>query len=49
MKATAGDFVAGVFFVALIYVLVRPNSAATAAVKLFSDAMVSLVRTVTDM
>lgn len=43
------DWIAGIFLVALIYILVRPQSKAAEFVDLFSKAMVALVRTVVDM
>lgn len=49
MKATIGDVLAGVFVVALVYVLVRPRSKGAEAVKLLGDVLTSLVRTVTNM
>lgn len=49
MRASLGDWVAAFFLVVIIYVLVRPNSAAAATVDLFSKAMASVVRAVTDM
>lgn len=49
MKSVLGDWVAGIFIVALIYVLVRPRSAAADAVTLFSKGMAAIVRNVTDM
>jgi hypothetical protein len=47
MKRHAADVVAAVFLVALVYLLVRPRSAAAAAVKGISDALVALVTTAT--
>lgn len=44
-----GDWVAALFLLAIVYILVRPNSAAADAVDLFSKAMASIVRAVTDM
>lgn len=49
MKAMVADLVALVFFVAIIYVLARPRSAAVDAVNAFSGAMVALVRTAVDI
>ncbi len=48
-RASAGDWAGAFFLVVIIYVLVRPSSAAAAAVDLFSKAMTSIVRGVTDM
>lgn len=48
-RAQVGDWIAGIFLVVIIYVLVRPSSAAASAVDLFSKAMASIVRAVTDM
>lgn len=49
IKGSIGDWIAGLFLLVIIYVLVRPNSAAADAVDLFSKAMASIVRAVTDM
>ena len=49
MKASVGDFLAAIFLLALVYVLVRPRSRASEAVRLFGDAVASLVRTVTNL
>lgn len=48
-KSSLGDWIAAFFLIVIIYVLVRPNSAAADAVDLFSKAMTSIVRAVTDM
>lgn len=48
-KGLVGDYVALIFFLAILYVLVRPRSVAADAVREFSAAMVALVKTVTDM
>lgn len=48
-RASLGDWAAAFFLLVIIYVLVRPNSAAASAVDLFSQAMTSIVRAVTDM
>jgi hypothetical protein len=48
-KSSIGDWIAALFLVVIIYVLVRPSSAAASAVDLFSKAMASIVRAVTDM
>lgn len=48
-KSSAGDWIAALFLLVIIYVLVRPSSAAASAVDLFSKAMASIVRAVTDM
>lgn len=44
-----GDVIAAIFLVALIYALVRPRSVAAEAVRMFGDAMASLVKTATDL
>lgn len=49
MKRLAGDWIALVFLVAVVYVLVRPRSAAAAAVDMFAESMAAIVRNVTDM
>ena len=49
MKARVGDWVAAFFLIVIIYVLVRPRSAAADAVDLFSKGMAAIVRNVTDM
>lgn len=48
-KGFIGDWAAAVFLVAVVYVLVRPRSAAASAVDQFSKAMAAIVRNVTDM
>lgn len=48
-KGLVGDVLALIFFLAILYVLVRPRSVAAEAVKEFSNAVVALVKTVTDM
>jgi hypothetical protein len=48
-RSTLGDWFAAFFLIVIIYVLVRPSSAAAEAVDLFSKAMTSIVRAVTDM
>lgn len=47
MKGITGDFLAGIFVVALIYMLVKPGSPASDAVRLFGEAVTSIVGTVT--
>lgn len=49
MKSIMGDWIAGIFLVSVVYVLVRPQSAAADAVALFSKGMAAIVRNVTDM
>jgi hypothetical protein len=49
IRKSFGDWVAAFFLITIIYVLVRPNSAAADAVDLFSKAMTSIVKAVTDM
>lgn len=48
-RAAVGDWVAAFFLIVIVYVLVRPKSAAADAVDLFSKAMSAIVRSVTDM
>jgi hypothetical protein len=47
--STVADFFAALFIVAVIYVLVRPRSAAAEMVTNFSAALAALVRTATDI
>ncbi len=47
--STAGDLLAAVFILAIVYVLVRPRSAAADMVRLFGDAVSTLVQTATDL
>lgn len=49
LKGGLGDWIAALFLLVIVYVLVRPSSAAASAVDLFSKAMASIVRAVTDM
>lgn len=42
-----GDIIAATFLVALIFVLVRPQSKAAEAVKVITDALASIVTTAT--
>jgi hypothetical protein len=49
LKGGAGDWIAALFLLVIVYVLVRPRSAAAAAVDLFSKALASIVRATTDM
>lgn len=49
LKGSIGDWVAALFLVTVIYVLVRPRSAAAEAVVMFSSGMAAIVRNVTDM
>ncbi len=44
-----GEWFTVLFFVAIIYVLVRPRSKGAETVELFSKAAVALVRTATDI
>lgn len=48
-RSSVGDWIAALFLVVIVYVLVRPSSAAASAVDLFSKAMTSIVKAVTDM
>lgn len=41
------DFVVGVVYVAIVYTLVRPNSAAADTIKIITSAMTGLVRSTT--
>lgn len=43
------DVLAGIFTVAIIYVLVRPRSAAADMVNLFGNAVAALARAATDL
>lgn len=43
------DWLAALFLVAAVYVLVRPRSASADLITQFSNAMVAIVRTATDM
>lgn len=43
------DLAAAIFIVTIIYVLVRPRSAAVTFVDAFAGAFASIVRTVTDL
>lgn len=49
IPASVGDWIAALFLLVIVYVLVRPNSAAADAVDLFSKAMAAVVRATTDM
>lgn len=49
IRASVGDWIAALFLLVIIYVLVRPQSAAAAAVDQFAKAMASVVKAVTDM
>lgn len=49
IPASAGDWMAAFFLIVIVYVLVRPSSAAADAVDLFSKAMAAIVRATTDM
>ena len=44
-----GALAAGVFYVALIYVLVRPGSRGAESIQSFGDMMGTLIRTATDI
>lgn len=43
------DFVTAVFFLTVVYVLVRPRSRAVDLVKSFSDAVTAMVRAAVDL
>lgn len=45
----AGALAAGVFYVALIYVLVRPGSRGAESIQSFGDMMGKLISTATDI
>lgn len=45
----AADLIAAIFLIAIVYVLVRPSSAAVAAVDAVAAAMAAIVSTVTDL
>lgn len=45
----AGALMAGVFYVALIYVLVRPGSRGAESISAFGDMMGKLISTATDI
>lgn len=47
-RASLGDWVAALFLLVILYVLVRPRSAAAEAVDLFAKAMTAVVRATTD-
>lgn len=49
IKGYLGDWFAAFFIVALIYLLVRPQSVAAEAVHQFSEALTVLVRTSTNL
>lgn len=49
LKDIAADWIVGVFLIAVIYVLVRPRSKAAELVQMFSDAVIAMVRTATDL
>lgn len=49
IKGTVGDFMAAIFLVALIFLLVKPKSPAADAVKAFGDAMIALTSAVTSV
>jgi hypothetical protein len=48
-KIPIADVITGLFVVAVIYVLVRPQSKAADMIRLFSDAVATLVKTATDL
>jgi hypothetical protein len=48
-RYTAMDFVAGVFVIAMVYVLARPQSKAVDLVKGFGSAMTAIVSHATDL
>ena len=49
LKGSIGDWFGALFLLVIIYVLVRPSSAAADAVTAFSKGMAAIVRAVTDM
>ncbi len=48
-KLRLGDWFALMFFVVILYVLVRPSSKANELIKAFTDATTALVKTATDL
>lgn len=44
-----GEWFALLFFVVILYVLVRPRSKANELIKAFTDATVAIVKTATDL
>lgn len=46
---TTQDYITATFFVALLYMLVRPNSKAVQAINAVTKALVGMVRTATDL
>ncbi len=46
---SVADVVTAVFLLAVVYVLVRPQSAAADMIRVFSDAVATLVKTATDL
>ncbi len=49
MRGSLGDWIAGLFLLTIVYVLVRPRSAAADAIGMFSKGLTAIVRNVTDM
>lgn len=49
MGGYLGDFLAGVFFLAIIYVLVRPSSKGAQLVTGLGNAMTAIVTAATDL
>lgn len=48
-KRLVADWITGIFLVTAVYVLVRPRSKAAELVQMFSNALVAMVRTATDL
>lgn len=48
-RGLVADWVTGMFLVAIVYVLVRPRSKAAEFVQMFSNAVIAMVRTATDL
>lgn len=46
---TAADILTAVFLLAVVYVLARPRSAAADMIRVFTDAVATLVKTATDL
>lgn len=49
MKHMAGDWIAGIFLLALVYLLVRPRSAAASAITEFAKAMTAITKNVVSL
>lgn len=49
MNPNAGDILAGIFLLALLYVLVRPQSKAAELVEAFTSLFTAIVKRATDL